>query len=170
MKLPYLIGPVRSLAFKSEISKWPLSALALCHGPDESQSAQHYTHTKKKISILVLAVAAECIPVSIYSAWVMLGFGGCWALWETIQLLGWKGRVSRRGDALNRMIMSGNRLWKSQRGEVTHKHTHRSTRHILCCGFLVILGLQIKELGLSCFKCCKRQGKSHLWVSLLHVK
>lgn len=60
-----------------------------------------FAEHKKKISILVLAVAAECItsPVSIYSAWVMLGFGGCWALWETIQLFGREtGGVSRQGE------------------------------------------------------------------------
>lgn len=81
-------------------------------------------------------------------------------MWDTIQLLGRIGGVSGQGDALNRMIMSGNRVRRSQRGEVLRKHTHRSARHVLCCRFLVILGLQIKELGLSCFKCCKRWGES----------
>lgn len=43
------------------------------------------------------------------------------------------------------------------RGKETHTNTHiESTRHILCCGFLIILGLQIEELSLSRFKCCKR--------------
>lgn len=97
------------------------------------------------------------IPVSIYSAWVMLGFRGCWALWETFQLLRREGggfqarRFTKQDDYVR------NRLWRSQRGKVTHKHTHRSGIHVLCCGFLIILCLQIKELSLSCFKCCKRQ-------------
>ena len=112
----------------------------------------------EEISIFVLAVAAECItiPVSIYSVRVMLGFGGCWALWETIQLLGEQGGVSRQGDSLSRMIMSGTDYGGARREKSPTKHTHRSTRHILRCGLLVILCLQIKELGLSCFKCCKR--------------
>lgn len=42
-------------------------------------------------------------------------------------------------------------------------HTQSSARNVLCCGFLVIFCLQIKELGLSCFKCCKRWGKSQFW-------
>jgi len=41
----------------------------------------------------------------------------------------------------------------------SHPQTHRSPGHILCCGFLVILGLQIEEFGLSCFKCCKNTRK-----------
>lgn len=56
------------------------------------------------------------------------------------------------------MIMSGEEYGgaggeKSPRN--THTHTQRSPGHILCCGLLVILGLQIEEFGLSRFKCCK---------------
>lgn len=151
------------------ISKWPSSAAPLCHDPDESEGTLVHA-TKRKFSISVRAAAAQriTIHIRIYSAWVMLGFGGCWALWETIQLFRREGGVSRQRDPLNRMIMSGTDYGGARGEKSPAKHTHRSARHVLCCGLLVILGLQIKELGLSCFKCCERREKSRLWEFPCH--
>lgn len=114
------------LRFQSDPQSPPLSIVTRMN----HSRATTQTHTLKKISIWCFAVAAECItiPVSIYSAWVMLGFGGCWVLWDTIQLLGREGGVSRQGYSLNRMIMSGTD-YGGARGEKSPTNAHIDQQH-----------------------------------------
>lgn len=110
-----------------------------------------------------------------HNPWPYLQCVGNAGIWRLLSVVGDNPAVrERRGSFQAKRFTKQddyvrNRLWRSQRVEVTRKHTHRSGRHILCCGFLVILGLQIKEFGLSCFKCCERREKSQLWVSLVRV-
>lgn len=127
-----------------------------------TESCNAVTHTlkrKKKISILVLCRGCRMH----YNSCQYLQCVGNAGIWRLLSVVGYNPAVRERRGSFQARIFTKqddyvrNRLWRSQRGKVTHKRTHRSTTHILCCGFLVIFCLQIKELGLSCFKCCKRQ-------------
>lgn len=117
---------------------------------------------QKKISILAPTVAAsECIHASTQSA-LMSG------IWRVLSILRDSPTVRWWLDGVKarRFTKQDENVWqhKARRKMSLKKNPHRSTRHILCCGFLIILGLQIKELGLSFFKCCKDRQKKELTV------
>lgn len=116
---------------------------------------EHFNlHHSKKISILVLCRSCRMH----YNPCQYLQCGGNAGIWRLPSVVGDNPAVRERRGSFQARIFTKqddyvkNRLWQSQREEVTGKHTH-----VLCCGFLVILCLQIKELGLSCFKCWKRR-------------
>lgn len=82
------------MAFSLRSQRDPSAAPRLRHYPDESDSAFAFAHAAHKTG----AAQRITIPVSIYNAWVMLGFGGRRALRETIQLFGREGGGEREGQ------------------------------------------------------------------------
>lgn len=145
LKQPYLTGPVTGLrTFLSEISNWPSSTLLL-HPDSEKSEGSGLNHLFwwlpwwRRGQHWDIKASACCGSPS-----------SCW---------GEKGPFpGREMHQTGRLCQSPN-SGASGGGGVPRTHQHTSVCHSLCCGLFVVLGLQIKELGLSRFKCYKRWEK-----------